>query len=95
VEWAEFAAAIAEVAHAPAETIAPGTRLIGDLGLDSLALAEVIVLLLTELDVPSLDGDLSGREWEQVTAGELFEEYRRGERPPRGAQFVIRQRPAR
>jgi acyl carrier protein len=95
LRWAEFTAAIAEVARVPADAIAPGTRLIGDLGLDSLALAELVVLLLTEIGVPSLEDELAGREWEQATVGELFAEYQRGDRPPRGSQFVNRQRPSR
>lgn len=78
----------------PAERIEPGSRLLADLDVDSLALSEVIVLLVIDFKMASLETNLSTREWELVTVGELFEEYQRGQPPPNREQFVLRtQRP--
>lgn len=91
--WPEFAAHISEAANVPVESIEPGTRLLEDLGLDSLALVEVIVTLLVDLDMTSLQSDLAKREWLHVTVGELFAEYERGRAPARREQFLIRTQP--
>lgn len=90
--WEQFAAAIAEAAQVPVEKITPTSRLLEDLGLDSLALSELIVLLIVELEMTKLESELASREWDRVTVGELFEEYQQGERPPRGKEYVIRER---
>jgi acyl carrier protein len=78
----DFAAAIAEVAHVPAANIAQGTRLLEDLDIDSLALTEVIVMLMVDFGMSSLSDGLERRDWRGITAGDLYEEYRKGEAPP-------------
>lgn len=95
LEWSSFATAIAQTAGVPAERIEPGTRLLEDLGLDSLALSEVIVLLLVDFEMFSLEQELSKREWRHVTVGELFQEYQRGQAPPSREHVVIRTQPRR
>ncbi len=90
--WESFAAAIARAGGVPAEVVTQRSRLVADLGLDSLALSEVVVFLLVELEVATLDTDLATRDWDRVTVGELFEEYQRGERAPRSSEYVIRKR---
>jgi acyl carrier protein len=64
--------------------------LIDDLGIDSLALSELVVFLLVDLQMTSLESDLGKRDWTMVKVGELFDEYARGQAPPARQQFVIR-----
>ena len=90
--WEQFAAAIADVSGVQVGRISESSRLIEDLGLDSLALSEVIVFLLVELEMDSLGADLQDREWVRVTVGELFTEYSTHRRPSRGTEFVIHER---
>jgi acyl carrier protein len=73
--WEGFAAAVASVAQVRAEDIARSTRLVEDLGLDSLALTEVVVLLIVELDMDTVSDDLERRDWADVTVGDLYNEY--------------------
>ncbi len=72
--WAEFADRVAQAAGIPASDIEPESRLLADLGLDSLGLAELIVALIETYAPQSLMGDLDDRTWEELTAGALYEE---------------------
>lgn len=92
LQWREFAQAVAGAANVPAEAITAESRLLDDLGLDSLALSEVVVMLLVDLGMASLESGLGQRDWRHVTVGELFEEYRQGRPGAPREQFVIRQR---
>jgi acyl carrier protein len=92
LDWEAFARAVADVARVPAAQVGPETRLLEDLNLDSLALAELIVLLTVDLGMSKLEAELGTREWERVSLRQLFDEYQRGERPARGKQYVIRER---
>jgi acyl carrier protein len=74
--WEEFAVAVASSAHVPVDTVERDTRLDHDLDLDSLALAELIVMLIVEFDMETLADDLEGRNWSAMTVGGLYEEYR-------------------
>jgi acyl carrier protein len=76
--WETFAAAIASSAQVSVDRIGSGTRLTEDLGLDSLALTELVVLLIVEFDMTDLADDLEARNWAGVTVGALYSEYRRG-----------------
>ena len=76
--WEAFSAAVAASVHVPAEQISPRTRLDRDLGLDSLALTELVVLLIVEFDMQGLAAELEQRDWTTVTVGALYEEYRNG-----------------
>jgi acyl carrier protein len=70
--WRDFANTLGEVS--PGSEIKPETRLVEDLGLDSLALAELITFLMETYGAPNLSQQLEDRVWEGVTAGTLFEE---------------------
>jgi acyl carrier protein len=76
IQWAEFADAVANVAKVDPATITEDTGLVADLGLDSLALTELVVVLLDRFDAPHLAGRLDGREWEAATVGQLRNECR-------------------
>lgn len=69
-------------------------RLIADLGLDSLALAEVITALVLDFGMESLAADLDDRQWELVTLGELHEEQRTGVRVRAEFDVTVPLRPA-
>jgi acyl carrier protein len=76
--WDAFAEVVAEVADCDPAALRPEMRLIADLGLDSLALAELITALVLDFDMESLARDLDDRQWELLTLGELHEEQRTG-----------------
>lgn len=90
--WEAFVTVLARAANVSSEAIERRTRLADDLGLDSLAFAEVIVALLVDLDMESIEQDLGQRDWRDVTVGELFDEYQSGQGRARGEQFVMRTR---
>jgi hypothetical protein len=48
---------------------------VGELGLDSLAVAELAAFLISELEVESLGADLDRRDWRAVTPATLYAEY--------------------
>jgi acyl carrier protein len=75
-EWDRFAAAVAEAARVDPAAIEPHTRLLEDLGLDSLSLTEVVVALMVDFEMQALSEELEQRDWNGVTVGELYDEYR-------------------
>ena len=81
VSWETFAAAVAALAQVPADEITPEAGLDQDLGLDSLALTELVVLLIVDFDMQSLADELEHRDWSKVTMGELYDEYQMGRKP--------------
>lgn len=93
LSWESFAELVAQAGGVPVDKVTQEARLLEDLNLDSFALTEVLVSLLLDLEMRSLERDLNRREWRQVTVGELYTEYVRNEAPPRGDQYVIRTRP--
>jgi hypothetical protein len=76
VEWDRFAAEVAEIADVPASELRRETRLIEDLGLDSIQLVEIAVVLISGYGAGEAGEGLGGRSWDGVTVGELFEEAR-------------------
>jgi acyl carrier protein len=74
-EWERFAQRIAEATERPVADIKPDASLMRDLGLDSLALAELGVALRETYETPDRAIQLDGRDWETVTAGQLFEDF--------------------
>ena len=54
------------------------TRVIEDLGLDSLALAELVVVLMEKYGMSSVPQTLEDRVGENLTAGTLYDEYLAG-----------------
>ena len=74
-----FAAEVAAVAEIPSETIGEETRLIGDLNLDSLALTELVVMLIEKFDMSELGSGLDDRAWSKVTVRNLYDEFLTGQ----------------
>lgn len=66
-----FTVDLAELIDVPAETIDPDARLIEDLGLDSVALAEMIVMLITDYGAEELAARLEFERWENRTLREV------------------------
>jgi acyl carrier protein len=75
MEWNEVVVEVARFARVRTDSIDRETTLIEGLGLDSLALTELLVTLIEEHDVDALSGDLFVRSWEDVTLAELYERY--------------------
>jgi len=74
IQWEDLAVEIAAIGRLPIERVVPEATLIDDLGYDSLAVAELIVLLTEEYEITTLPGDLETRDWSKVTVGQLREE---------------------
>ena len=74
--WRDFAIELSQIAQVESEQIKPDVRLVEDLGLDSLALTEVIVFVLERYN-PASFRQLEDRTWEGVTARQLFDECMR------------------
>lgn len=88
--WEEFVSAIAETTDVQRDGLVPETTLVRDLGLDSLALAELVALLVVEFGMETLAAELDDRRWGSITLGELYEEQRTGERVRPAAEFDLR-----
>jgi acyl carrier protein len=82
VSWEEFAAEAARLAERPADIIDETTRLVEDLEMDSLSLAELVVILIEKYDMYSLSKTLEERSWDNVTVRAMYDEYLTG-LPPR------------
>lgn len=80
--WERFAAALAEITQLPLDAVNPGSRLIEDLGLDSLALVELVVFAIETYNPATVSKELDARQWEGVTAGEFFGECAPGQLTP-------------
>jgi acyl carrier protein len=74
--WSDFVRDLAGATRTEADRLQRGTRLIHDLDLDSLALAEVAVLLLVDYELAHLPERLEESGWNELTVGDLFEECR-------------------
>jgi acyl carrier protein len=84
--WRQLADMVAELSAVPLAEITPESRLIEDLGLDSLALAELVVVLLEHHHgAATLADRLEDRSWEGVSLGMLIEA---GRRPPGGVRMT-------
>jgi acyl carrier protein len=78
VSWEDFVTDVAAIAEVPATQITAETRVLEDLALDSLALAELGVVLVDKYDTHSLSRELETRRWDNVTVRSLYEEYLTG-----------------
>jgi acyl carrier protein len=85
--WDELANAVAEIARVERADIGPDTRLVDDLHLDSLALAQLAVTLIVDFDMGWLSDELERRQWSGITAGELYERRCAGEQTMPGDRF--------
>lgn len=72
----KFLAAIGEIAGLDDGGPSVDARLVRDLGMDSVALAEVATFLIVDLGVDSVAETLDTRDWSEVTVAELYAEYR-------------------
>jgi acyl carrier protein len=75
MQWDDLVAEVVPFTELPEERIGRDTMLIEDLGLDSLALTELLIILIEEHGVDALSEELFARSWEQVTLAELFGVY--------------------
>jgi acyl carrier protein len=75
LDWNELVGEVADFAQVPDQAIDRQTLLIEDLGLDSLALTELLITLIEEYEIDALSAELFARTWERVSIGELFEIY--------------------
>lgn len=82
VKWEQFLVEVASIAEVAASDIQPDTRVLEDLALDSLALAELGVVLVDKYDTWSLSRELETRSWDNVTVRDLYDEYLTGAPPP-------------
>jgi acyl carrier protein len=82
VTWEEFVVEVAGIADVPAADVQSDSRILEDLALDSLALAELGVVLVDRYDTWSLSRELETRSWENVTVRDLYNEYLTGAPSP-------------
>jgi acyl carrier protein len=68
-----FITVVAEVSERDATAIVAESRLIDDLGMDSLALTELVLVCIESFGVDELADNLE-RDWELVTVGDLHHE---------------------
>lgn len=66
---------LAEHRDMPGVMIEKDSRLIDEIGFDSLSIAELVVTLIVELEMTGLGDSLDKVSWTDLTAGELFEHY--------------------
>jgi acyl carrier protein len=85
ITWEQFVAEVAEIAQVPLDSVQPDTRVLEDLALDSLALAELGVVLVDKYHTWSPTNNLETRQWGNVTIRALYDEYLSGA-PPTGSQ---------
>ncbi len=78
VEFDEFRAAIASIAEVPVAQVRAESRVLEDLALDSLTLAELGVVLVDRFNTYSLSQELETRSWDDVTVRALYDEYLSG-----------------
>lgn len=74
MQWSELVEQVTRFGVTP-ESIDRDVFLVEGLGLDSLALTELLLTLIDEHDLDALAEDLFQRSWERVSVGELFERY--------------------
>ena len=73
--WEEFSAAVASVADVADGSVERSSRLTGDLGMDSLALTELVVMLIVDMGMNTVADSLEERSWDDVTVGQLYDEW--------------------
>jgi acyl carrier protein len=75
VSWDEFAAAVAEIAQRPADHVTRDSLVVEDLALDSVALAELVILLLDDYEVDGLSRELEDTAWNRLPLGRIFDDH--------------------
>lgn len=71
----EFAEQVQQIVQTTGP-ISSESKLVNDLGLDSLAISELVVGLVVELRIDSLLDDAETRDWTQTTVGDLYDRWR-------------------
>jgi len=74
LSWERFAAEVAAIIGASSSEIAADQRIVEDLGFDSLALAELVMVLIGEYETEDLSRSLDERTWLSLTVGQMYEE---------------------
>lgn len=87
--WIEFAAAVGEITDRDPSELTPEMLIIGDLGLDSFGLSELIVSLIVDFGFDELSDHLDARNWDLVTLGELAAEFAARSLEAARTEFVI------
>lgn len=82
-ESAKLIGELAEIGRLAERDIDLDSSLASDLGLDSVAVAEVAVLLVEEYDVDPGKVDMDGNNWSAMTVRRLLDDYIRHQ-PRRG-----------
>jgi acyl carrier protein len=72
--WEEFKATIASATGLAPDALDRDRQLVEDLGLDSLQVAEVLVVLIEDYGLRDLLGELETRVWRDITVGQLYDE---------------------
>jgi hypothetical protein len=75
VPWEDFVAEVATIAQVAGSQVHRDSRVLEDLGLDSLALAELGVVLVDEHGTWGSSSQLEARRWDNVTVGELYDQH--------------------
>jgi hypothetical protein len=89
-EWIAYLSVVASAAELDRSDVSPDARLVEDLGLDSLALTELVVSL-GEIHGAALLGRLEEQRWPGLTVKGCWDELVKGQqRPPR---VIIRREP--
>ncbi|HTU14216.1 MAG TPA: hypothetical protein VMF31_03390 [Solirubrobacterales bacterium] len=73
VPWESFALEVAAIADVPVSDLGPEIRLVDDLDLDSLALAELAAFIGDSYEVPGGLDEILVSAWNGLTLGQLFE----------------------
>lgn len=87
--WIEFAAAVGAITDRDPSELTPEMLVIGDLGLDSFGLSELIVSLIVDFGFDELSDGLDARNWDLATLGELAAEFAARSLESARTEFVI------
>lgn len=83
LDWHRFRERVAEIAGVPGSELRRETRLVGDLGMDSVALVE-LAALLEELGAGGATEELERTGWEAAELGAIHDECLSAGRVERG-----------
>lgn len=72
--WDVLVGQLAELAGVPPDAVTPDARLVEHIGLDSLAIAELVLILVQDHGIDARVADAEGRDWSRISAGQLLEE---------------------
>jgi hypothetical protein len=75
LDWASFVRLVAQATDTREELLAGGDVPIVQLPIDSLALAELVLVLILDLEMSALAEDLPARDWRGVTLRDVYTEY--------------------